>query len=451
MKRSRYIPYIFAFVGAAVYLSLVFNDNVWMDEAFSGAIIRCDLQEMVQRTFADTLPPFYNFSAWLFTHIFGSSTPVLKIYSVLPMFILMLLAAHYVPIVASERAACLYITFLTAMPHFLEHGTEIRMYSWAVLFASAAAMEALCLMKEVQHSGILLMVFTILGAYTHQYALIAEAFVWIMLLVHSIREKHVTDWIRSAAICVTLYIPCAVLTVFQMREATTYFSASAPTIDNLAAALRYPFVTDITPISALLMCFFLILLAYAFTKKQAAAAFFMLIYVLTVLISFGLMHVTESSFFSSRYLLPSIGILWLGAAVSLDRMLSENRYVLAVAAPLTAASLIAIYLQLFRAEYADMTEFSSFIGSTDEDDGYVMYEDYPEIEICLGYYAPWLKKYSIEDIGEVSGDKYVFVNGTVHTDEVGEIKENKYEIRYIEDLSFDRYTFKAYELTDGAD
>lgn len=451
MKRRRYIPYIFAIAGAAVYLSLIFNDNVWLDEAFSASIIRCDLFEMAQRTFADTLPPFYNFSAWLFTHIFGFSTPILKLYSVLPMFILMLIAAHFIPEISSERAACLYIAFLTAMPHFLEHGTEIRMYSWAVLFASTTAIAALCLMKGIPHAGIMLTAGTVLGAYTHQYALIAEAFVWLMLLVFAIRQKQAFLWLRSAGLCVALYIPCAVLTVFQMKSATSYFSASAPSLDKLAASFRYPFVTDLTPVSALLLCFFLILLAYAFTKRQAAAAYYMLICPAVVLMSFGIMAGTGSTFFSSRYLLPSQGILWLGAALSLDLMLSENRYVMAVAAPLITACLVLIYIKMYGTEYVDMTEFSSFIRSTDEDDGYVMYEDFPEIEICLGYYAPWLKKYSMEDIKDVSGDKYVFVNGTVHTDEVGEIKNENFDISYIGDLTFDRYTFKAYELTEGAD
>ena len=93
MKYKRYIPYFSAVLCTAVYLSLVFNDNIWLDEAFSASIIRCGYKEMLSRTIADTLPPFYNLSAWLFTHIFGFSTIGLKIFSVLPVFLLMLVSA----------------------------------------------------------------------------------------------------------------------------------------------------------------------------------------------------------------------------------------------------------------------------------------------------------------------------------------------------------------------
>lgn len=450
MKHTKYLPYICALAGTVIYLSLIFNDNVWMDEAFSASIIRCGFREMAQRTFADTLPPFYNFSAWCFTRIFGFSTRVLKIYSVLPMFLLMIMSAVWLPRAVSGRSACLYIAALTAMPYFLEHGTEIRMYSWAVLFASGTAIFALCVIKGVSRAGAGLVICTVLGAYTHQFALIAEAFIWLMLLFFFIKKKETSRWLKAAALCIILYIPCAILTVFQLKAATSYFSAALPTVGNLTASLRYPFVTHVTVISGALLLFFLLLLAYALTKRQAVFAYYMLIYSAVIFISFGVMKVSGSSFFSSRYLMPAIGILWLGAALTLDMLLSDNRYVAFVAVILAVASLIAVYSRQFSTEYVDMSEFQAFIDATGPDDGYVIYEEYPEIEICLGYYAPWLKKYSIEEADGIDGKKYLFVNGKVHTNDVKSISDMKFDLKYIEELSFDRYTFKAYELTESA-
>ncbi len=447
MKQPKFIPYIFAIACSAVYISLVFNNNVWLDEAFSASIIRCDFGEMALRTFADTLPPFYNFSAWLFSHIFGFSTVSLKIFSVIPMTLLMLISAHFIPKFSSVRATCIYIILLTGTPHFLEYGVEIRMYSWAVCFASATAIFALCLLNDIPHSALWLIITTVLGAYTHQYALIAEAFIWFMLLIVYIRNNSFPRWFRYAVICVICYIPCAVLTIYQMKSAVSYFSASPATLSNMMSSIRYPFVTHITILSALLMAFAFILLLYACAKGRLAYAYYILVYVLTTILSFGLMSVTESTFFSSRYLLPAIGILWLGAALSLDSLLSENKYVWFVTVPLIAASLIVLYVQQFKAEYADTSAFEEFINSTDDKDGYVIYEDFPEIEICLEYYAPWLKKYDLDDIKKAEGNKYVFVNGDVHTDDVEKIKNLNYRIRYIEKLNFDRYTFGVYILS----
>ena len=446
MKRNSFIPYLFALICTAVYVSLIFNENVWMDEAFSASIIRCGFREMIERTFKDTLPPFYNTSAWLFTSIFGFSTVTLKLFSVIPMSLLMLVSAHFIPKFASVRASCLYIVMITAMPHFLEHGVEIRMYSWAVFFTASSAVFALCLIRSVPHAAIWLVVSTIMGAYTHQYALIAEAFIWLMLFAVSIRKKEVKKWFKYAAVCAVCYLPCAVLTVFQMRAASAYFSAAPATLASFLSSIRYPFVTNVTVLSAVLLVFTVLLLGYSFARKRYIYTYCFLIFIFVSAISFCLMYATGSTFFSSRYLMPSVGILWLGAALALDGLLSENRYVWYVAVPVTAAVFTVVYVQQFRSEYVDITGFKSFLNSTAEGDGYVMYEEFPEIGICLEYYAPWLRSCNLDEIGSVPGRKYVFINRDMHTDDIEKIKNADFDLKYIENLNFDRYTFRAYEL-----
>ena len=446
MKNTRYVPYAFAIACSAVYLSLVFSNNVWLDEAFSASVIRCGFSEMASRTFADTLPPFYNFSAWIFTRIFGFSTISLKVFSVIPMSLLMLVSAVFLTKASSARSACIYMLLVTGMPHFLEHGVEIRMYSWAVFFASASAILALCVIRKIPHTAPCLVICTVLGAYTHQYALIAEAFVWLMLLAVFYKNKNISAWFKMAAVCIILYIPCAVLTLCQMKAATAYFSATPATFGSLLASLRYPFVTNVTVLSAVLMLLVFALLQYSFMIKDVMAAYYILTYVLTAAMSFGIMWSTGSTFFTSRYLMPSIGILWLGAAIVSDKAIEKKKLIGTAAAFAVLAAGSAVYVQQFRSEYVDMSDFEGFISSTGAEDGYIIYEDFPEIEICLGYYAPWLKKYEPEDLDSIKGHKYMFVNGKVHTSDMEKIK--KYELRYIENLSFDRYTFKAYELTE---
>ena len=446
MKYKRYIPYFSAVLCTAVYLSLVFNDNIWLDEAFSASIIRCGYKEMLSRTFADTLPPFYNLSAWLFTHIFGFSTIGLKIFSVLPVFLLMLVSARFLTRVSSVRASCIYMALVTGMPHFLEHGVEIRMYSWAVFFASSAAIFALCVTRKIRYAGIGLTACTVLGAYTHQYALIAEAFIWLMLLAVMYRNKEISAWLKMSAVCIILYIPCAVLTLHQMKAASSYFSAAPATLGSLFASLRYPYVTNITVLSAILMLSVLSLLIYSCKRRDASSAYYMLIYVFVTFMSFGIMWSTGSTFFTSRYLMPSIGILWLGVSVSLEKVITEKRKAGIFVLLILSAVCAVVYVRQYRTEYVDMSGFKEFIAATGPEDGYIIYEDFPEIEICLDYYAPWLRKCEPEELDGVTGHKYLFVNRDIHINDVEKIK--KYELKYIGNLSFDRYTFKAYELSE---
>ncbi len=446
MKQANKIPYFYAVVCTAVYLTLIFSNNVWLDEAFSASIIRSGFGEMATKTFADTLPPFYNFAAWGFTRAFGFSTVTLKLFSVIPMSLLMFTAAHYIPKISSAKAACLYILLITAMPHFLEYGVEIRMYSWAVFFASASAIFALCLLQGIDHTRLPLVICTILGAYTHQFALIAEAFVWLMLLMIFIKKKRFLHILPYAAVCIILYIPCAVLTVFQMKSATSYFSATSPTIASLMASVRFPFVTDKTVISAALLVLVVTVFVFGILRREYISVYYISLYGLVTILSFGLMWITGSSFFSSRYLLPSMGILWIGVALITDKAAGLKRTVSIVAVTAVAVVFAVIYTGRFQAEYTDMSAFEQFIGSTTEDDGYVIFEDFPEIELCMEYYAPWLKAYKPDEIQQAEGEKYLIVNGDVHMDDLKKIDPEKFEIKYIEDLSFDRYTFRIYIL-----
>jgi hypothetical protein len=445
----KWMPCILTVLCAGIYVSLVFNNNLWLDEAFSASIIRCDFPEMISRTAGDTLPPFYNVAAWCFTRIFGYSSVTLKLFSVLPMVLLMLVSAIFLTKVRSSGTACIYILLITAMPYMLNHGVEIRMYSWALFFASASAVFALCLMKGLPYSTPLLMICTVLGAYTHQYTLITEVYIWLMLLLFFVKKKQVLTWVKLAVLCIALYIPCGVLTIFQLGKATSYFSAAGASVSNFLQSLRYPFVTHYTILSALLLLAVAALFGTAVAKRDYTAAWFMAVFVLEIFMSYGVMVLTGSTFFSSRYLMPAIGIMWLGAAIAiqdipLDRMPAFAKGIaMAAGAGLLLVTFITGYGRQYAEEYKDTSAFEQFIDTTDADDGYVIYEDFPEIQVCLMYYAPWLKAYTKDDIDTVKGDRYLFISESTESDTS---EEEKNDLKYLGTYSFDRYTFKAYTM-----
>ena len=68
---------------SAVYISLIWNNNVWMDEAFTASLVHTDLAHVLQRSMADTLPPLYNMILKLMTAAFGYKMPVMKMTSVM--------------------------------------------------------------------------------------------------------------------------------------------------------------------------------------------------------------------------------------------------------------------------------------------------------------------------------------------------------------------------------
>ena len=79
------------------------------------------------------------------------------------------------------------------------------------------------------------------------------------------------------------------------------------------------------------------------------------------------------------------------------------------------------------------------------DDGYIIYETAYQIEICMRYYYPGLKKYDRQSINEIKGNIWYFeVEGYEY--ELEKFKSLGYNIVYMRQMAFDRYKFNLYRL-----
>ncbi len=442
-----------------LYLSLIFNNNLWVDEAFTACIIRGNLSEVWQKTLNDTLPPLYNVAGWAFTSLFGYSSVTLKLFSVIPMLLLLVLNLTAVRKLFGETCALLYAVMIAAMPHLLHYGVEIRMYSWALFFLSAASVYAVRALKEEgRHNLTALAVFTALCGYTHHYALIGAAFLWLILLIRASFLKRISrSLVFSAAIAFLLYLPCFVITLKQLRAAGSYFSMEPLSLSSFLSDLRFPFVTNVTFLSALLLLFFLFCLIFGVSslKKEAVPYISLLsLFYLTLLFGYGVSLFLGRTFFTARYLVPSLGPFWLSVAAlftaSLDRLKTRG-----AAAKITLGCLILMltavlgvdYYQAFKEEYVpDTREMTDFLEKNlSPEDGYIIYEDDYKIEICMRYYAPELKKTDWDASSDIKGTLWYFlVPG--YEENLSEVEEHGYLAEKAGEFFFDRYSFTLYKL-----
>ena len=67
-RRETLITLLLVLFSAAVYISLIFNNNIWMDEAFTASLIKTDYAGVLERSMNDTLPPLYNLLLKLWHH-----------------------------------------------------------------------------------------------------------------------------------------------------------------------------------------------------------------------------------------------------------------------------------------------------------------------------------------------------------------------------------------------
>ncbi len=443
-----------------LYLSLIFNNNLWVDEAFTACIIRGSFPEVWEKTLSDTLPPFYNVAGWVFTSLFGYSSYTLKLFSVLPMLLLLVLNAVVIRRLAGETAALIAALFLSAMPHLLHYGVEIRMYSWALFFLSGAAAAALIALRPEKKSGVpLLALFTVLCGYTHHFALVSAAFLWLLVFCLLPKNRKTLGKIMAGASAVlVLYLPCLFITVKQLRAAGDYFSMSPLTFSSFLSDFRFPFVTDVTCLSALLLLCFLSLVFFGirFLGKASLPYFALLsLFPLTLLFGYAVSLSLSRTFFTARYLVPSLGPFWLGAAALAAgeaEYLLQNRgkagRLLTVFFFLVFVSVLSVdYVRQFREEYIPdagiMTDFLA--DSLSEEDGYLIYEDNYQIEICMRYYAPELEKTDWNHAKDIQGTLWFFeVPG--FEEHLAEAAAHGYRADFVSDFSFDRYSFSLYRL-----
>lgn len=76
-----------------LYLSLIFNNNVWTDEIFSVNLFRENFGQIIMDTAEDVHPPLYYFLGRIFRLLFGDSLQVQKILTIIPMSLTLVLGA----------------------------------------------------------------------------------------------------------------------------------------------------------------------------------------------------------------------------------------------------------------------------------------------------------------------------------------------------------------------
>ncbi|MCR5023486.1 MAG: hypothetical protein K6A90_04020 [Lachnospiraceae bacterium] len=454
------ILFITALFGSILYISLIYNDNLWVDEAFTASLIRGSWPEVIRDTVADTLPPFYNFAGKLLTEIFGYSSLILKLFSCLPMILLIFLGGRRVFNTFGFRTAYFFELFLLSMPYFFHYAVEIRMYSWGMFSCGMAAVFFTEIIDGTDSGSVnrsswaAFTLFTVFSGYIHHFALIASGMMWLIILIY-ITVKKETSLFRSFAVSLMLflilYLPCLFLTVKQIQNASSYFSMSPLSFGTLLSDIRYPFVTHITILSAVLLILAFAAAVYSLLKGLSIKGLmlFSVIY-LTLLFGYGVSLAAGKSLFTARYLSPALPVLWLGAAILFDCVITafnNNRYMITILIALIVITGTVDYRNAYISEYAPGVENMKafFDENLTPRDGYLIFEDNYEIELCFRYYYPELKKTDWENAGNIQGNLWFFETDGFKK-ELDKAEKYGYNPIYIGDFSFDRYSFSLYRL-----
>lgn len=179
---------------SVLYLSLCFNYNLAVDEAYSVRTFHKDWPELIERTAGDTHPPLYYFMARIALLAFGEVIPRFKMVPAAFGILSLLLAVVYIRPRFGFRTAVGYTLFFFGIPYTTEYVIQIRMYSPLLFFVTWTALAAIeVYYRTDKKHWFILFVAALCACYTHNYGLLAAFVIYV--------ELGIFLMIRKAAIC----------------------------------------------------------------------------------------------------------------------------------------------------------------------------------------------------------------------------------------------------------
>lgn len=372
-------------------LMLCFSNDIWYDELFTVGMIEHSYGELVRFTAADVHPPLYYCIVKLFVDLcklivsgIGTVIPA-KIASVLPYFILLPYAVTLIRKRFGLFVGGLFLFCVTAMPQLPAYTVEVRMYSWALLFVTAAFLHAGELIgiyvnqktasaetgpaageteggqrqkQKRRLHGAALTFYGLAAAYTQYFACVAVVMVylWVLLVFWFRDRRRIREWFLYVAISVICYVPWIFALAGQLGTVSENYWILPLTWRSLGGCVKFlmkPAFTDDrvnTVLAVVLFAAYLILWCRLVVKLchnrrekckqgengreiwnagaggqaerfQYATAG---VAVLAGLVAFGF----AASFllrpiFVYRYMIPALGCFWLGFALCMDDILCK--------------------------------------------------------------------------------------------------------------------------------
>ena len=359
--------------------ALCFSNDIWYDELFTVGMIQHSYGDLITFTARDVHPPLYYCIVKFFVELCklmvpnASSVVVAKIVSVLPYFILLLYSVTFIRRRFGIFTGGVFMFCVIAMPQLSAYTVEVRMYSFALLFVTAAFLHAYGIVTgtrgavsnadgsfrkfvfawKVHGHAVALVLYGLAAAYTQYFACVAVIMVYLYVLaVFLIRDRRkVKQWILWVAMSVMGYTPWLYALYRQISTVNENYwilPLSWRTLGGCVKFLMKPAFTNNvlnTGLAVVLFVVYIIVLMWNIAKlchdrrefannseTRDYSEYIIEVYnnsefiiagvgVLAGLVLFGFIaSAILRPIFVYRYMIPALGCFWLSFAVGLGAM-----------------------------------------------------------------------------------------------------------------------------------
>lgn len=204
--------FLLALLAAGLNASLIKDNVVWGDEAYTCNAIRNDLGGIFQiLTLEENHPPLHFLWLKAFAEIFGYSIPVYHFASFVPFCMGIGMAVIFLRKRYGNIPAAFFVMISGLAAPCLEYNMEIRMYALAFLGMAGCYYSVSRIMSGSKVLGWIGMVFwALVAAYSHYYALVAAGMMVFFACVAVYWRYRGKIWIKglvSLGMFVALYLP----------------------------------------------------------------------------------------------------------------------------------------------------------------------------------------------------------------------------------------------------
>ena len=323
------------------------NMMVHIDEFFTVSILNFPITDLIYVTSHDVHPPLYYLLLKIVSDIItllglGSNKIfIYKLVSIVPYVLILILSFTKIKDEYGFFTAGLFAFSMAVMSEFLVYYSILRMYSWAALFVILAFVYLRDVIdKDEPKYWALLTIFSVLAAYTHYFAAIQIACIYLCLLIYLLMndKEKLKYWAISAVCGIILFAPWIFSFISQVSSVSEAFWIPEITFNYVLGFIGY----FVTPTKNFYTCIFsiiifIVLIAYTATrldKIDKKDKFYILsglvAYFGTIIIGTAVSLMVRPLMID-RYLLPSAAILWFAISFMLGKIKTRKEFIITFA------------------------------------------------------------------------------------------------------------------------
>lgn len=305
-----------------IFISLgAFHTNIWFDESYSVAISNHSFSEIWNIGGNDVHPVFYYIMLKIVSLIFGNNILVFRLFSIVPIVILSILGITHIREDYGERTGIIFSFLTLFLPIIAAYSSEIRMYTWVMLFVTITAIYANRIYKNELSikNWVIFALFSLLSAYTHYYGLMFAGIINVILFIYLLKNrkeknKDLKIFIIQAIVECLLYVPWLYYFIKQLTSVGGGYWIKLEFPDILYNVLGIQYMGSLSNIFgfcfAICLYIYLGFVIYRCKKDRISvknARNSLLLYVLIVFIAFLIS--LKSPILYPRYLMTITGLL----------------------------------------------------------------------------------------------------------------------------------------------